>query len=102
MTATFLLPLATGACIAINGETGVIRFAYGLVAMVAMTPLIVLQALGLLTALKAKAAEQKRTATPPPEPVAEPEVVTLSSEAPAAAETSALPPVGTDVEVIDL
>ena len=102
MTATFLLPLATGACIAINGEAGVMRFAYGLVAMVAMTPLIVLQALGLLTALKAKAAEQKRTATPPPEPVAEPEVVTLSSEAPAAAETSALPPAGTDVEVIDL
>ena len=46
MTATFLLPLAQGACIAVGGD--VVRDAFGVVAMVAMTPLITIQILGVL------------------------------------------------------
>ena len=46
MTATFLLPLAIGACLATGGN--VITDAFGVVSMVAMTPLITIQILGLL------------------------------------------------------
>ncbi len=45
MTATFLLPLAIGACSAVGGD--VVADAFGVVAMVAMTPLIAIQLLGL-------------------------------------------------------
>ena len=46
MTATFLLPFAMGACIAVDGN--VVTDAFGLVAMVAMTPLISIQTLGYI------------------------------------------------------
>lgn len=46
MTATFLLPLAMGACEAVGGN--ILTDAFGTVAMVAMTPLITIQGLGLL------------------------------------------------------
>ena len=46
MTATFLLPLAQGACVAIGGN--LVADAFGVVAMVAMTPLITIQILGLV------------------------------------------------------
>ena len=45
MTATFLLPFAMGACQALGGD--VLMDAFGVVSMVAMTPLITLQILGL-------------------------------------------------------
>lgn len=45
MTATFLLPLATGATLAAGGN--VVTDAFGVVAMVAMTPLIAIQLLGV-------------------------------------------------------
>ena len=45
MTATFLLPFAMGACEALGGN--VITDAFGVVAMVAMTPLLTIQLLGL-------------------------------------------------------
>lgn len=45
MTATFLLPLSMGACSAVGGN--VITDAFGVVAMVAMTPLITIQFMGL-------------------------------------------------------
>lgn len=45
MTATFLLPFAVGACAAVGGN--IVVDAFGVVAMVAMTPLITIQALGL-------------------------------------------------------
>ncbi|MGM9619334.1 MAG: DUF1538 domain-containing protein [Oscillospiraceae bacterium] len=45
MTATFLLPFATGACAALGGN--VVTDAFGVVAMVAMTPLLTIQLLGL-------------------------------------------------------
>ena len=46
MTATFLLPMAMGACAAVGGDMA--TDAFGVVAMVAMTPLITLQVLGLV------------------------------------------------------
>lgn len=50
MTATFMLPLALGACAALGGNLS--TDAYGLVAMVALTPLITIQIMGV--AYKAK------------------------------------------------
>lgn len=50
MTATFLLPLAQGACIAVGGN--LVTDAFGVVAMVAMTPLITIQILGMVYQLK--------------------------------------------------
>ena len=53
MTATFLLPLAQGACVAVGGN--IVTDAFGVVAMVAMTPLITLQVLGLVFKRKQRA-----------------------------------------------
>ena len=50
MTANFLLPFAMGACEAIGGN--IITDAFGIVAMVAMTPLITIQAMGLIFKIK--------------------------------------------------
>ncbi len=60
MTATFLLPLAMGACTACGRD--VVTYAFGVVAMVAMTPLITIQILGLFYKLKAGSEEKKREA----------------------------------------
>ncbi len=46
MTATFLLPFAMGACESLGGN--ILTDAFGVVAMVAMTPLITVQLMGLL------------------------------------------------------
>lgn len=53
MTTTFLLPLAMGACEALGGN--VLTDAFGIVALVAMTPLCTIQLLGLSVRLKARA-----------------------------------------------
>ena len=45
MTATFLLPFAMGACSAVGGD--LMTDAFGIVAMVAMTPLVTIQIMGL-------------------------------------------------------
>lgn len=50
MTATFLLPFAMGACEALGGN--IITDAFGIVAMVAMTPLITIQVMGLIFQIK--------------------------------------------------
>ena len=55
MTATFLLPFAMGACEALGGN--VVTDAFGVVAMVAMTPLLTIQMLGLLYQSKLRRAE---------------------------------------------
>lgn len=52
MTATFLLPFAMGACEKVGGN--VLTDAFGMVAMVAMTPLITIQVLGLIYNRKEK------------------------------------------------
>lgn len=52
MTATFLLPLSLGACRGVGGNIS--ADAFGVVAMVAMTPLITIQLLGLISIIKEK------------------------------------------------
>ena len=52
MTSTFLLPLAMGACTAVGGN--VVTDAFGVVAMVAMAPLIAIQIMGVLYNMKLK------------------------------------------------
>ena len=64
MTATFLLPLAQGACVAVGGN--IVTDAFGVVAMVAMTPLITVQMMGLVAQLRTS----KRRTTPTAQPVA--------------------------------
>ncbi len=46
MTSGFILPFVTGVCVAIQGADAVLRDAFGVVALVAMTPLIAIQLLG--------------------------------------------------------
>lgn len=53
MTSTFLLPLAMGACSAVGGN--VVTDAFGIVALVALAPLIAIQIMGLLYARRTKA-----------------------------------------------
>lgn len=60
MTATFLLPFAMGACEALGGN--IITDAFGIVAMVAMTPLITIQIMGMIFRIK----ERKLHATAVP------------------------------------
>jgi len=50
MTASFLMPLALGVCQAVGGN--VASYGFGVVAMVAMTPLITIQILGLVYKIK--------------------------------------------------
>ena len=56
MTATFLLPFAMGACEAVGGN--IITDAFGIVAMVAMTPLITIQIMGFIYQLKNSKVEE--------------------------------------------
>jgi hypothetical protein len=61
MTATFLLPFAVGACAAVGGN--IAEDAFGVVAMVAMTPLIAIQILGLVYKLKSRKAQKTEVDT---------------------------------------
>ena len=60
LTSSFILPLAIGACVALNnGETTrVFEDAFGVVALVAMTPLITIQLLGFRAILAKKMRER--------------------------------------------
>ena len=60
MTATFLLPLAQGACVAVGGN--IVTDAFGVVAMVAMTPLITVQLMGLVAQLRTRKARRLQPA----------------------------------------
>ena len=62
MTATFLLPFAMGACQALGGN--VITDAFGVVAMVAMTPLLTIQLLGLAYQWKLRRAAAPEAVVP--------------------------------------
>ncbi len=53
MTAGFILPFAIGTCLIIN-PTNIFAGAFGIVAMVAMTPLITIQLLGFYVVMKEK------------------------------------------------
>ncbi len=52
MTATFILPIAIGACEALGGN--VLTDAFGVIAMVATVPLITVQVVGLIYKIKSK------------------------------------------------
>ena len=57
MTAAFLLPMAQGACSVLGGN--IVTDAFGVVAMVAMTPLITIQVMGLASRIRAKRGVQE-------------------------------------------
>ena len=59
MTSGFILPFATGVCMAIQGEGAVLRDAFGVVALVAMTPLITIQLLGFRAIISDKVKERR-------------------------------------------
>lgn len=56
MTAAFLLPLAQGACVTLGGN--IVTDAFGVVAMVAMTPLITIQVMGLYSRITSTGGRQ--------------------------------------------
>ena len=57
LTATFMLPFAMGACEALGGN--VMTDAFGLVALVAMMPLITVQVMGAIYVIKSRRAEKE-------------------------------------------
>ena len=59
MTSGFILPFAIGLCVGIQGESAVLRDAFGVVALVAMTPLITIQLLGF-KAIVSNRVQEKR------------------------------------------
>ena len=63
MTATFLLPMAIGLCTATGAD--IAKDAFGVVALVAMTPLITIQALGLIFRYKNRHRTQEQAAIDP-------------------------------------
>ena len=70
LTATFMLPFAMGACQALGGN--IMLDAFGLVAMVAMMPLITVQIMGLIYVIKTKHAAEM-----PEYPYADDDVIEL-------------------------
>lgn len=74
MATTFLLPFAMGACSAVGGN--IVTDAFGVVAMVAMTPLIIIQLIGLAYKFKTTAQRKK----PPVAEIADEEILDLSKE----------------------
>ena len=59
MTSGFILPFAIGACVGIQGPDAVLRDAFGVVALVAMAPLITIQLLGFRALVSEMIAERK-------------------------------------------
>ncbi len=59
MTSGFILPFATGVCVCLQGEAAVLRDAFGVVALVAMTPLITIQLLGFRSILDRRVKERR-------------------------------------------
>ena len=59
MTSGFILPFAIGCCVSLQGGNAVLRDAFGVVAMVAMTPLITIQFLGFRAIMDARVKEKR-------------------------------------------
>ena len=59
MTSGFILPFATGVCVCLQGEAAVLQDAFGVVALVAMTPLITIQLLGFRAIVSERIAEKR-------------------------------------------
>ena len=59
MTSGFILPLALGACVTLQGSEAVLRDGFGVVALVAMAPLITIQLLGFRAIVAERIAEHR-------------------------------------------
>ena len=59
MTSGFILPFAVGACVNLQGADAVLRDGFGVVAMVAMAPLITIQLLGFRGIIAERRAEKR-------------------------------------------
>ena len=59
MTSGFILPFAIGACVGLQGEASVLSCAFGVVALVAMIPLITIQLLGFNGIIAERRAEKR-------------------------------------------
>ena len=59
MTSGFILPFAIGVCVALQGENAVLRDGFGVVALVAMAPLITIQLLGFRAIVSNKIRERR-------------------------------------------
>lgn len=59
MTSGFILPFAIGACVSAQGADAVLRDAFGVVAIVAMTPLITIQLLGFRAIISERVRERR-------------------------------------------
>ena len=62
MTTTFLLPLGIGACQSLGGN--LMTDAFGVVALVALTPLIAVQIMGVAYQIKVKRAHSRMVVAP--------------------------------------
>ena len=60
LTSSFILPMAIGACVSLRGAGSVLDFAFGVVALVAMTPLITIQSLGFRAIVTRRAREKAK------------------------------------------
>ena len=58
LTSSFILPFAVGACYFVGGEGAILENAFGIVAMVAMAPLITIQLLGFKSIITRKIKEK--------------------------------------------
>ena len=99
MTSTFLLAFSVGANYGVNGNTEtVMTDAFGTVAMVAMTPLIAIQILGIIYKIRIKKLEKEAVEAVP---VTETEEIVEINEQ-NLDETLTIPiPIGIDDEIID-
>lgn len=59
MTSGFILPFAVGVCVALQGKGAVLRDGFGVVALVAMAPLITIQLLGFKAIVSNKVKEKR-------------------------------------------
>lgn len=59
MTSGFILPMTIGICVTVQGADAVLRDAFGVVALVAMTPLITIQLLGFKGIIAEKISEHR-------------------------------------------
>lgn len=59
LASSFILPFAIGVCATLNGVDSILNYAFGVVAMVAMTPLITIQVLGFRSVIASKIREKE-------------------------------------------
>ena len=60
LTSSFILPMCIGACVSLRGAGAVLDFAFGVVALVALTPLITIQSLGFRSVVTRRAREEAK------------------------------------------